>query len=75
MELEKITETKHEELLSLLHPIIDFMIENKFNYFLVAGKDGTCTRHMRGSFDDVTGMIKGMMEKNEDVLKIINQLI
>lgn len=67
MELEKITETKHKELLALLNPLIDFMIENNFNYFLVAGKDGTCTRHLRGEFDDVTVMLTGMMETNKQV--------
>ena len=65
MELEKITETKHKELLALLNPLIDFMIENNFNYFLVAGKDGACTRHLRGEFDDVTAMLTGMMETNK----------
>lgn len=67
MELEKITETKHKELLALLNPLIDFMTENNFNYFLVAGKDGVCTRHLRGEFDDVTAMLTGMMETNKQV--------
>lgn len=67
MELEKLNETKHKDLLALLNPLIDFMTENNFNYFLVAGKDGTCTRHLRGKFDDVTAMITGMMETNKQV--------
>ena len=67
MKLENITETKHEELLKLLNPLIDFMTENKFNYFLVAGKDDTCTRHMRGDFYEVTGMLTGMIENNKQV--------
>ena len=67
MELEKLTETKHKELLALLNPLIDFMTENNFNYFLVAGKDCVCTRHLRGEFDDVTAMITGMMETNKQV--------
>lgn len=69
--LEPITETKHEELLSLLNPLIDFMIKNEYNYFLVAGKDGICTRHLRGNFDDLTGIITGMMENNKDVRAIL----
>lgn len=63
--LKNITETKHEELLTLLNPLIDFMIENNFNYFLVAGKDGTCTRHLRGNFNDVTSIITGLMKKKQ----------
>lgn len=71
MELENIIETKHKELLTLLNPLVDFMIENGFSYFLVAGKDGTCTRHMRGEFDDVEGMIGGMALENKQVKNII----
>lgn len=67
MELKKTIETKHKELLALLNPLIDFMVENKFNYFLIIGKDGTCTRHLRGHFDDITGMITGMMKANKEV--------
>lgn len=67
MDLQKITEAKHKELLELLNPLIDFMVENNFNYFLVAGKDGTCTRHLRGEFDDVVGMVTGMAENNTQV--------
>lgn len=67
MELEKLTETKHKELMELLNPLVDFMVENNFSYFLVAGKDGTCTRHLRGEYDDVTAMITGMMEANKQV--------
>ena len=65
--LKTITETKHKELMALLNPLVDFMIENEFNYFLVAGKYGICSRHLRGEFGDITGMITGMMEKNKEV--------
>lgn len=73
--LESITETKHKELLSLLNPLIDFMIANEYSYFLVAGKDGTCTRHLRGEFDDVAGMITGLMETNKQVRAIIESSV
>lgn len=69
--LETIAETKHEELLSLLNPLVDFMIKNKYNYFLVAGKDGICTRHLRGEFDDLASMITGMMANNNQVKGIL----
>jgi hypothetical protein len=32
-------ENKQEELLKLINPLINFMHENGYNYFLVAGKD------------------------------------
>jgi len=70
-ELEPISEDKHAELLMILNPLIDFMIENKYNYFLVAGKDEICTRHLRGKSSDISGMITGMMKKNKEVEEII----
>ena len=65
-DLTLVQESKHKELMALMNPLIDFMIENDFSYFLVAGKDGVCTRHMRGKFDDVSGMLTGMMENNQE---------
>ena len=62
---------KYDQLLSLLNPLIDFMIENKFSYFVVAGKDGTCSRHLNGEFDDLSLMLSGMMEKNPQVKQLI----
>ena len=67
MTLKEINESKHAELLSLLHPLLDFMISNNYSYFIVAGKDGTCTRHLKGNYGDVEGMISGMMENNKEV--------
>lgn len=75
MQLEKITETKHKELLALLNPLIDFMIENNFNYFLVAGKDGTCTRHLRGEFDDITSIISGMAKTNKQIHGMLEYIV
>lgn len=74
MDLETITENKHKELLSLLNPLVDFMIENEYSYFTVAGKDGTCTRHLRGDYIDVHGMISGMMENNKQVNEMIKDV-
>lgn len=71
MDLETITENKHKELLSLLNPLVDFMIENEYSYFIVAGKDGTCTRHLRGDYIDVHGMISGMMENNSGICDVV----
>ena len=68
---QSIVETKHSQLLSLLNPLIDFMIENKFSYFVVAGKDGTCSRHLNGDFDDLSSMLSGMMENNPQVKRLL----
>ena len=75
MELEKITETKHKELMSLMNPLIDFMTVNEFSFFLVAGKDGTCTRHLRGNYDDVHGMITGMMQSQKQVGAMLTDIV
>lgn len=75
MNLETLTEPKHEELLSLLNPLVDFMHQNNFNFFLVAGKDGICTRHLRGNYDDVVGMITGMMQDNKQVDIVIRDAV
>lgn len=69
--LQNINEIQHNELLTLLNPLVDFMTENGFSFFMVAGKDGTCTRHMRGQLSDVAGMIRGMMENNDCVREMI----
>lgn len=73
--LKAITDTKHQELLALLNPLVDFMIENKFNYFLVAGKDGVCTRHLRGQLDDVSGMITGFAENHNQIREILEDSV
>ena len=75
MEIQKTNETKHQELLALLNPLLDFLTENNYNLFLVAGKDGICTRHAFGDNGDIAGMLKGMMENNEDIKTLINQVV
>ncbi len=75
MELETIAESKHKELLSLLNPLVDFMTENGYSYFLVAGKEGTCTRHLRGQYDDVEGMIIGMMKTQKQVGGMLKDIV
>ena len=62
---------KHKELLALLIPLIDFMDKNEYNYFLVAGKDGTCSRYMRGNNLDLAAMLTGMAENNDAVKSLL----
>lgn len=75
MELETVTETKHKELMKLINPLVDFMSANEYSFFLVAGKDGTCTRHLRGNYDDVHGMIMGMMQTQKQVGAMLTDIV
>lgn len=73
--LNPISENKHQELLKHLMPLVDFMDANGYSYFLVAGKDGTCSRYMRGTVNDVTLMLSGMAEKNKQVKVMLESAI
>ena len=75
-QMTPVADSKHNELRTLLTPLIDFMIANDYHYFLVVGKDGVCSRHMSGHIDDLSGMLEGMAEHNEDVkglLQYVNE--
>lgn len=67
--------TKQKELLELLKPLIEFMDKNEFNYFLTAGKDGVCSRYMRGNFNDTISMLTGMAENNDVVKDILEATV
>jgi hypothetical protein len=69
-----VNESKHDELLELLNPLIEFMDKNDFHYFIVAGKGGMCSRYMRGKYQEVHGMVHGMMENNAHVRYLIKDL-
>jgi hypothetical protein len=76
MNIQTENETAHNDLLTLVNPLISFMAENGYSFMFVAGKDGTCTRHLKGSYDDIEAMLSGMAEKNKQVAAIfkgINQ--
>jgi hypothetical protein len=75
MKLDTVIETKHKELLLLINRLVDFMTTNGFSFLFVAGKEGTCTRHLRGNYDDVHGMITGMMEKNKQVEVMFTEIV
>ncbi len=61
----------HDQLLQRLKPVIDYMTENRIHHFLIAGKDGTCSRFLLGNFDDLSAMLEDMANKNPDVKKLI----
>lgn len=75
MSLDNIAENKHDELLALLNPLIDFMNSNGYNYFLVAGKDGICSRYMRGQHNEVAGILTGFMESNKGVMSLLKDSV
>ena len=66
--------TKHEELLELLNPLIDFMDKNEFTYLVTAGKNCTCSRYMRGNNDDMVSMLTGMAKNNPCVKEVIKEI-
>ena len=67
--------TKHDELMALVNPLIDFMMLNEYNYLLIAGKDGICTRQLRGERGDLFGMLTDMMAKNNEVCDLFSDTI
>lgn len=72
------TETHHDELLTLLLPLVDFMNVNGFSYFLVAGKDEIASQYVGGKTEDISGMLESLFVKHpniqENVAHIINEL-
>lgn len=75
MNVETISENKHKELLKLLTPLVDFMNANGFNYFMLAGKDGTCAKYVKGDFDDLTGMLTSLMSSHPDQLEVVKHAV
>lgn len=65
----------HDELLALANPLIDFMIERGYHFFLVAGKDGVCMRHLKGDKDELHGIISGLMETNDRIRKMFKEIL
>lgn len=75
MKLETLNETKYKELMAFINPLIDFMTANDYSFFLVAGKNGTCTRQLGGNYDDVHGMITGMMQSQKQVGAMLSDIV
>jgi hypothetical protein len=73
-QLPIVYKTNHDELLSLINPLVDFMDQHGYTFLLVAGKDGTCSRYMRGNYDDLHGIIKGMTETQPQLLEILKEI-
>ena len=74
-QLPIVYESNHDELLSLINPLVDFMDQNGYTFLLVAGKDGTCSRYMKGQCDDLHGIIKGMTETQPQLLEILKDVV
>lgn len=48
----------------LLKAFIEYCNENSLHYMVIVGKEGVCSRYMRGRQDDMTSMVSGMVENN-----------
>lgn len=72
------TETKHDELLTLLLPLVEFMHSNGFSYFMVAGKAEVCSQYVGGKAEDISGMLESLFIKHpnikEDVKSVIEEI-
>ena len=66
-------ENQNEELLKLINQLVNFMHENGYNYFLIAGKDEVCSRFAEGNSDDLAGMISGFMHSQPQARKVIDE--
>jgi len=62
---------QHEELLKILLPLIDFINENGFNYFIVVGKNDTCARYAKGNPAEISAMLCGLMDKNKEIRQVV----
>jgi|LakMenEpi03Aug12_release.lakeMendotaPanAssembly.Ray.scaffolds.fasta_scaffold4977542_1 hypothetical protein len=62
-----VNESNHDELLSLLKPLVEFMDKHEYNYLFLAGKDKLCSRYIRGRRDDIAGMLHGFVENNPEL--------
>jgi hypothetical protein len=47
------------------------MTAYRIHHFVLAGKDGTCSRFLLGNFDDLASMLEDMANNNPDVKKLI----
>lgn len=65
----------HTQLLELLTPLIAFMDANNFSYFLVAGKDGICSRYVRGGFADIKPMVVGLVNNHKEIRRLLEECV
>lgn len=75
MQLETLSENKHDELLALLNPLVDFMNKHEYNYFIVAGKDGTCSRYLAGDYFEVASIIEGLTNKHKQLKSMLKDIV
>jgi len=75
MEIEDITETTHDEFLTLLVPVIEFMHKHKYSYFLVAGKDDLCSQYVGGNAADISGMLESLFIKHPNIKEAVKSVI
>ena len=70
--MSKSVEEKHKEMLVLLLPLVEFMDANKFNYLIVAGKEGTAARYLRvGDFSDLGDILSDAAKSHESIHNVL----
>jgi hypothetical protein len=75
MKVNQIEDHKHDELTMLITPLIDFMNQNKINYFIVAGKDNVCSKYMNGNYYDIHGMITSMVQSQPQIAYMLKEIV
>ena len=58
---------EHEGIASLLDVISEGLNQKGYTYFIVAGKDGTMSRFIRGNKADLTEMFRTTLEKHPEI--------
>jgi len=48
----------------LLKAFIEYCNENGLHYMVIVGKEGVCSRYMRGDQCDLTSMVSSMVKNN-----------
>lgn len=68
-------DTKHDELLNLLMPLVDFMNANGFSYFMVAGKEEVCSQYVGGKAEDISGILESLFIKHTNIKDAVEEII
>lgn len=71
MKVEK--EIKHDLMLDLLNPLIDLLEKEGFNFLIVAGKDGLCSRYAAGNKIELTDILGELCQKNPQLKNVLKE--
>lgn len=71
MEIKLEREIKHDVMLNLLTPLIELLEKEGFNFLIVAGKDGLCSRYAAGNKIELTDILGGLCQKNPEFKEVL----